>query len=114
MAMQLLKNITGEDTKLAYSRGGWEVSSLAMSEATSILDLRYGAEPQPLSQAKRPQHFINIYAVKPANFSQLNTRTEKPLAQTPLNSQLRSIRLMALRAYFQVETTVCATCAQGE
>lgn len=85
-----------------------------MSEAISILELRYGAEPQPLSQAKRPEHCINIYAVKPANFSQLNTRTEKPLAQTLLNSQIRSIRLMALRAYFKVETTVCTTCAQGE
>lgn len=85
-----------------------------MSEATSILELRYGVEPQPLAQAKRPEHCINIYAVKPANFSQLNTRTKKPLAQTLLNSQLRSIRLMALHAYFQVETTVCATCAQGE
>lgn len=85
-----------------------------MSEATSIHELRYGVQPQPLAQAKQPEHCINIYAVKPANFSQLNTRTETPLAQTLLNSQIRSIRLMALRAYFKVETTVCTTCAQGE
>ncbi len=85
-----------------------------MSEATSILELRYGVQPQPLAQAKRPEHCINIYAVKPANFSQLNTRTVKPVAQTLLNSQIRSIRLIALRAYFQDEPTVCTTCAQGE
>ena len=85
-----------------------------MSEATSIHELRYGVQPQPLAQAKQPEHCINIYAVRPANFSQFNTRTEKPSAQTLLNSQLRSIRLMDLRAYFQFETTVCTTWAQGE